>query len=481
MTFRDFARPILGAIGINAEARAELRRFYRALTSNAHTAAYRRRILLNERNALALQRDFLTSRVNHLTAERNNLSAQVGALSGERNDLARWADTVIAERNDLIEKINALTGESGQLAGQVDDLTAESGELLGRLNALTAEHTSLTNKIHTLNSERLQLVARLKAASFMANSLSCADRQHGDEPPADAGAPEACPISPSPPAGRAVAPRKVKFLIVSNMRSGSTFLETLLGGLPGVYTDFEVKLSTPYDPAPTHHVIDANKRTVSEFLASLDDESPIVGSKLVFDEFCMTPAEFKCYWDRIGADVRIIHLTRSYRDVFLSRHRGFLHKLNEASEHSIGRYLKEAIIKADMQSHSLLSAHRISPLDCYQELSSYLLNDAQAYAAREPERAYLLIDYSDIHRRINEIVDFIGSRAKRKLIDGLLEAPPTLKLPAVDPAEVVSNIAELEPYFEHFNALREHLLELNKMPEERSPAFWRRVAAPRAR
>ena len=444
------------------ETKARLRRFYPALIKRLSTVAEERSILSNERAALVSERDFLRSSVNHLTAERNNLSAQVNSLAGERNDLVGWVNTVIAERNDLIEKVNALIRERNELTGQVNNLTGERNDLVGRVNALTADHAELTGKVHALNAERYQFIARIQAASFAAKSASFAEYQPRNGAPVDPASPAGSAISTSSPATRTVATRKAKFLIVSNMRSGSTFLETLLGSLPDVYTDFEVKWLTPYTPAPTHYVIDKNGKAVSDFLAGLENNSPIVGSKLVFDEYCMTPAEFKYYWDRIGADVRIVHLTRNYREVFLSRHRGFFHKLNKGLEHSIGPHLKEAIINADIRLHSIQSPRRINPVDCYHWLSSYLLNDAQIHAAREPEREYLLVDYSDIHRRISEIVDFIGSRATKKLIERSVSAPPTLKLPPINPMEVVSNIDELELYFEHFENLRGHLLGTNE-------------------
>jgi hypothetical protein len=49
--------------------------------------------------------------------------------------------------------------------------------------------------------------------------------------------------------------RRSKFLIVSNMRSGSTWLETAFGALSDVFTDFESECGVSYKPSIGHYVL----------------------------------------------------------------------------------------------------------------------------------------------------------------------------------------------------------------------------------
>ena len=63
---------------------------------------------------------------------------------------------------------------------------------------------------------------------------------------------------------------KQHFLIVSNVRTGSTWLQFMLGDLKDVETDFEVKIPPlGYEPAPIHKVIESTDFSFPDFFDSI--------------------------------------------------------------------------------------------------------------------------------------------------------------------------------------------------------------------
>ena len=74
-----------------------------------------------------------------------------------------------------------------------------------------------------------------------------------------------------------------RFLIVSNARTGSTWLETLLGALPDVAVDYEFKWRPDYQPHGVHLVIPDENFSCRAGIDSISVSAPVVGSKLVLD------------------------------------------------------------------------------------------------------------------------------------------------------------------------------------------------------
>jgi LPS sulfotransferase NodH len=253
--------------------------------------------------------------------------------------------------------------------------------------------------------------------------------------------------------------KTTKFLLMSNMRSGSTWLITTLGTLPDTVTEYEVKWKVDYQPQPIHCVLDENSPTVSEIFDGFDQQAPIIGSKFVFDLVDLSRAEFMKLRDKLRGDLRIIHLVRRYRDVFLSRHRGFFHQLNETASWRISDHLRGAIEAA--RPRKLEEPNEpglVSRAQCYEELKIYLQNDVWASLVREIGVPYLLVSYERLHERLADIVKFIGSEATPELISQLVKTSVTVKLPQVPAEQTVGNIAELDALFEHFEQMRLYLL-----------------------
>jgi hypothetical protein len=201
-------------------------------------------------------------------------------------------------------------------------------------------------------------------------------------------------------------------------------------------------------------VLSAQSRDVADFLETLASNTPTVGSKFVFDT-CLSRSEARSFREKLGADVKIIHLTRSYRDVFLSRRRGFYHLLNAAESAQLGKHIKTAIINARPPDNTpTIEARIVDPLTCSKELNQYVHNDALVAQLLARGRPYLHVEYAEINSKLAEIARFIGSAATPAEIAYIIDHPPVLKLPSVPPVSLVANIAALESLFEAADAAR---------------------------
>ncbi len=254
--------------------------------------------------------------------------------------------------------------------------------------------------------------------------------------------------------------RRAKFLIAANMRTGSTWLEALLGTLPDIATEYELKWRPRFTPLPVHLPVDFGSPQIGQLLEAFESDQPVVGSKLILDLDYISGLEFAKLGDKIDGEIRIIHLVRNLREIFVSRRRGAYHRLNQDRKARVAPRLEAAIIEADIDKASAhLSPEEVTALDCYDELCVYVRNDARIARLRRTHRHYLRADYGEIAGRMTEIARFAGSEAAPEIIAAALANPPTLKLLPVEPDCVVTNIAELTPYFKYFEALRLRLFD----------------------
>src|SRR2546430_2906632 len=109
----------------------------------------------------------------------------------------------------------------------------------------------------------------------------------------------------------------------------------------------------------------------------MDSSAPIAGTKFVFDPIELTWVDLLTLRDKIGRDVRIIHLIRRFRDIFLSRRRGFYHQIRKDGWANIGKHIKTAILDADIgKARGYFEPASVSAISCYKELKVYLDYDA---------------------------------------------------------------------------------------------------------
>jgi hypothetical protein len=401
------------------------------------------------------ERNTLTAWINDLTSERNTLVGQVNCLTDERNTLVGRVNCLTNARNELVGQTNVLTEERNALVGQVNVLTEERNALVGQLNVLTDAHGALVGRVNELTGERNSLLSEIGVP--IAADAAIVHWMHSTT----GAAPQQCAANAI--GARPVTPRKrrrAKFLILANMRTGSTWLEALLGALPDVATEYEFKWQPRYAPLPSHFPLDPASSRIGQILEDFQNEMAVVGSKLVFDLDYISRAGFSNLCAKLDQEIRIIHLVRDLRGIFISRRRGVYHHLNRGSEAHVAPLLKAAILDADMDKGAAdPSPQEVAPLDCYEELCVYVRNDAHIAQLRRTHQHYLLADYDEIAGRMTEIARFAGSKAAPDIIAAILANPPTSKLPLVQPECVVSNFIELLPLFDHFEALRQRVFD----------------------
>jgi hypothetical protein len=258
--------------------------------------------------------------------------------------------------------------------------------------------------------------------------------------------------------------RRAKFLIMSNARSGSTWLQTTLGALPDAVTDCEFKWNVRYEPRDVHYPLDENSPPVVDILDELSGSTPVVGSKFVFDTAEFPYAELGKLRSKLEGSLRIVHLVRRYRDIFLSTRRGFIHQINQASPWKIGARLRSVF------GHELVGviapAH-VSRSVCYAELTTYLQNDLWVSSLYKTGAPYLRVSYENLGARMAEIAEFVGSTATQSVVSAVTQCPVTLKLPNVAPDRLIENLKELEPIFEQFELIREYVFSRRNYASDR--------------
>ena len=334
----------------------------------------------------------------------------------------------------------SLTTDIRRVYGRISGATSRA--LAERLASTTEELARTTEELARVRSEHSVLSTRV--TELMAQIRALARR-------ADLEGPRPSSTSPAP-AAPAASKRRAKFITFSNPRSGSTWLETMLGLLPDVHVDYELKWGAAYSLRGIGVAIDAGSRTVSQVLEDMQTDAPVSGSKFVFDAPGLTPLDFQKLRGRIGPDVRLIHITRSYRDIFLSMARGFYHA--PARMDSLSDRLREAIEKADVARAVFGPPQTVAPLVCFRQLAVLLDNDLNIRSLREPGSSYIQISYEDVGKNLTNIVRFAGSEASAAAIADVLAHPAVAKLPDFDGDSVITNLAELEPLFEAFEILR---------------------------
>jgi hypothetical protein len=272
-------------------------------------------------------------------------------------------------------------------------------------------------------------------------------------------------------------PLQTKFLIVSNARSGSTWLETMFGSLPDVAVDYEFKWKPKgYAPHPVHMVIPDEHFSCSDALGKIGPDFPVVGSKLVLDPFEHTPDEYRAILRTIGADIHIIHLTRSLTEVYYSWCRGVYHIVdpNRCGNWAHGRPPREVLgaidsLVAGMPDYlDQLRAAGVGPEGgrhigasyCEHDVGVLLANEVWMAGLRNTHPNYRMVDYHDIPAAFPALVRYVGSRASADEIRDVLHRPPTLKIPAPRFQDYFANAEELQAICSRYEAQRLVLKQL---------------------
>lgn len=249
-----------------------------------------------------------------------------------------------------------------------------------------------------------------------------------------------------------------KFLIVSNMRSGSTWLQGMLGSLPSVFSDYEFKWRPTYPASPVHWVINGPECNIARALDSMAPEASIVGSKLVLDPVHLSIQEFADLSKTLASDIRIIHLSRNYRQIFVSRHRGVGHRPNPDRSSSISSLIISNTIDKSFAAFQIAEKVRrpqeVMREEVLAELDTFISNDEWVASLCGRHDYYMSIDYENIKRDFENIAQFVGADEDSNIISQCLACSPLLRLPITDDASIVSNIDDFHVDFESYEQRR---------------------------
>ena len=245
------------------------------------------------------------------------------------------------------------------------------------------------------------------------------------------------PRSPRRTTERRLDSGKKYFLVVSNGRTGSTWLSISLGRLDGVRTDFEYRWGLPRgaEGNPIHYVIPHHQATVVESLDSFAGDASVIGSKLVFSlEWTQRQNVFEKLDLYFDDRITYVFLTRSYLETLASfLLRGPVHGLvksetDTAKENVMLRQLRAAFDRPAVGQRPFDGDER----DVFRALKSLVNNDVIGFGIcqRFPNRVHLSYDrISADFEKIARAAGWSGdSREARKVID----APLVKKLPVLD-------------------------------------------------
>ncbi len=347
----------------------------------------------------------------------------------------------------MVEKRATLAAELDAVRRQNVVLSNQARTLAAELDTVRRQNVALSNQAQALAADQAPLRARLVELSDQVRALSRRYDADGtvDTPPEAAGQ-----------SRETMTRRAEKFVVFSNPRSGSTWLETMLGLLPDVYVDYELKWGVSYIRSGIHAVLHEHSETISQLLEDMDTDAPVTGSKFVFDVHGLTPVDFTKLASKIGSDVRIVHLMRNYRDVFLSIRRGFHHAPTRTE--TLSKRLSRGLDGADVRHAQSHTPHHIPPLVCFNELVALLDSDLRIHSLQATGFPYLQVQYEEVGNALGDVARFAGSQASPEIIADVLARPAVAKLPTFEAASLIANLAELEPLFDSFEVLRQHLI-----------------------
>ncbi len=244
------------------------------------------------------------------------------------------------------------------------------------------------------------------------------------------------------------------FLITSNARSGSTFVQTSLARLCGVFTDHEMllKSSYPFDGTRPLHVFVSEGWSCKKFLTDLAPASRFVGSRLVLVGF--GNHHINHMEELIGTiepDIKIIHIRRNYFDCLKSSARGHYDVVEENRE--IPGMASSSLAQTTLWSTMREHAKTIQEIEAMsigwrtlEQSAAFLVNlftnDLMLVELGRRANESMCVDYEDIQDKFIDIARFIGCDASQEECDAIMNTPVTKKLPPI-PDAAVPNSSEL--------------------------------------
>lgn len=261
-----------------------------------------------------------------------------------------------------------------------------------------------------------------------------------------------------------------RFIIISNSRTGSTWLTTALNQVEDICTDYEIKIPPiNYPKLPNHFLMEGNFKEI--FWSSIT-ENRVIGSKLVLDPKPHDQTLIDVLASNIDSDVKILFLTRCLAEQTISKMKsGHKNRFKATERHKPSkisqRLERETKALATVPSREIpLSNESIQIFT--QAVHTRLANDLllKSYLDQSSQE-YMQVDYRDIDKNFGEICAFLGSHQRD--IDSIRDFTITEKI----------NRAEnsTEMLFKAFawqtNSLRARLLKQKNVDMRTIKSFYR--------
>lgn len=252
-----------------------------------------------------------------------------------------------------------------------------------------------------------------------------------------------------------------KFLIVSNIRCGATYLQSLLSKFPMISCMDEFRWKSDCVKSPYRVFLDSEKFSIGEYFEERCFKGNIMGSKLLLDPCLKGKLEWEDLRKTINADIRIIHIQRSYGDVIRSvlqnrRYSIDENCLDENTSNVVSFLHKEGVRES---SYTKVSFSR-----CVEMIKSLYENDLFFRSLGTDREFYLQVDYEDLFEHLMKIICFIGSSISYPDFCRLRRKSELRKLPEGDMPKILrySKVASVLKTYEGLRILLKNTPHLSK-------------------
>ena len=190
------------------------------------------------------------------------------------------------------------------------------------------------------------------------------------------------------------------FLILCVMRSGSTYLTTLLNKFPEISSDYEFQWKPTFRTFTNlHKIIPSFRADVKVMMEKSfeDKNTPIIGSKVVFSgSRKYSRLDFTDLGIAINKDIKIIYLKRRPKDIVLSMIKNQGHNIKKTSDFSKEKNIILESIKDDNIENQSLKKFEFNINILINNFLAIKQNQKNIKKFCEKHKNYIEIKYEDL-------------------------------------------------------------------------------------
>jgi hypothetical protein len=194
-----------------------------------------------------------------------------------------------------------------------------------------------------------------------------------------------------------------KFLIVSNVRCGATWLQEILGRVPGVECALELRWLSDSPKFAYRENIKNGDSSLYRYFEKSRIDADVVGAKLLLDPQAYEEDDFAEIYKSVEEDVRIIHIQRPYKEILRSiiQNQGYSITLSEGAS-CFSRGIRDAQMQ-QTQGEVVMPAGK-----CGEVVKALYANDRFFHRFQERDECYIQVEYEEISERLYDLVSFLG-------------------------------------------------------------------------